>query len=325
MKKNSKPKNQNNDAMKPLNDELGFFDLEPPKIYREGQTRSTPSRQQSPQSKPSKKRKQASPQRRTAQKSEQGGNVKKKRRLKKKFRIAFTAIGLVLLIAIVITILSFTVFFKIDTIKVNGAKKYTPQQITAVLPIEKEKNLFTIDKNGATEKLEENLPYIYSVEITRKLPSTIIVNVTEPEYVYYVKNSSNTYTYFDNNFKILEANVKSAPKKGIEVKKTAFENAVPGKVAELTNKELVDDLQSIMQTVNDLKLKKITAIYSESLVSNYIVYDNRITIKLGETNGIKDKIFTALTAIEKLNDSNPDAEGTLTATNDKQIYFTEKK
>ena len=80
-----------------------------------------------------------------------------------------------------------------------------------------------------------------------------------------------------------------------------------------------------MQTVNDLKLKKITAIYSESLVSNYIVYDNRITIKLGETNGIKDKIFTALTAIEKLNDSNPDAEGTLTATNDKQIYFTEKK
>ena len=107
MKKNSKPKNQNNDAMKPLNDELGFIDLEPPKIYREGQTRSTPSRQQLPLSKPSKKRKKASPQRKSAQKTEQGGNVKKKRRLKKKFRIAFTAIGLVLLIAIVITILSF--------------------------------------------------------------------------------------------------------------------------------------------------------------------------------------------------------------------------
>lgn len=80
-----------------------------------------------------------------------------------------------------------------------------------------------------------------------------------------------------------------------------------------------------MQTIADLKLKKITAVYSESLVSNYVVYDNRITIKIGETNGIQDKIFTALTAIEKLNDSNPGAEGTLTATNSKQIYFTEKK
>ena len=80
-----------------------------------------------------------------------------------------------------------------------------------------------------------------------------------------------------------------------------------------------------MQTVTSLKLKEVTAIYSESLVNNYVVYDNRITIKLGETKDIEDKLFTALTAIEKLNDTAPDAEGTLTATNSKQIYFTEKK
>ena len=325
MKKNNIPKKENNDAMKPLNDELGFFDLEPPKIYREGQQRSNQPKQETYQKKTVNKKKKTLPKKKGVQKTEQDGNVKKKRKLKKKFRIAFTAIGLVLLIAVVITVLSLTVFFKIDTIKVNGAKKYTSQQITAVLPIEKEKNLLTIDKKGATQKLQENLPYVYSAEITRKLPSTVIVNITEPEYVYYVKNSNNTYTYFDNNFKILEANVKAAPKKGIEVKKIAFENAVPGKVAELTNKELVGDLQKIMQTIADLKLKKITAVYSESIVSNYVVYDNRITIKIGETNGIQDKIFTALTAIEKLNDSNPGAEGTLTATNSKQIYFTEKK
>lgn len=323
MKKNNKPKKENNDAMKPLNDELGFFDLEPPKIYREGQTRSGQTRQPSSQAKP--ERKKASPQRKQAPKNRQNGNGKKKRKLKKKFRVAFTAIGLVLLIAIVVSVLSLTVFFKIDTITVNGAKKYTSQQITAVLPIEKEKNLFTIDKKNAAKKLEENLPYIYSVEITRELPSTIVITVKEPENIYYVMNSNDTYTYFDNNFKILEANVKSAPKKGIEVKKIAFKNAVPGKVCKLTNKDLDNDIKIMMQTVSDLKMKKVTAIYSESIVSNYIVYDNRITIKLGETNGIKDKIFTALTAIEKLNDSNPGAEGTLTATNSKQIYFTEKK
>lgn len=326
MKKNNKTKTKKENTMTPLNDELGFFGIEPPKIYREGQKREK-SQVSSVESNNGQKRKRTAPlndrQRSSQQQSVAKG--KKKRRLKKKFRVAFTVIGLVLLTAIIIAVLCLTVFFKIDTIKVNGVKKYTAQQVTSVLPIEKEKNLFTIDKKKAAQKLEENLPYVYNAEITRKLPSTVVVNITEPQFVYYIKNSNNTYTYFDDNFKILEVDVKSPPKNGIEVKKTAFKNVVPGKTAKVTNQDLVSDLQILMQTVTDLKLEKVTALYSDSMVSNYIVYDNRIIVKLGETKDIQDKIFTALTAIDKLNESNPGAEGTLTATNSKQIYFTEKK
>lgn len=325
MKKSSKNNQKENiDAMKPLNDELGFFGLEPPKVYREDQAKSSYRKTEQRQSSDKKRKSQrkSAP----AQSREQNVNqVKKKRKLKKKFRVAFTAVGLVLLIAIIVLVLSLTVLFKIETVTVNGAKKYNSQQIISVLPIEKGKNLFLIDKKGAASKVEENLPYVYNLEITRKLPSTVIVKITEPGFVYYVKNSNDTYIYFDDNFKILEADVKSAPKKGIEVKKIAFENVVPGKTATITNKDLIPDIEELMQCVADLQLKKITAVYSDSLVSNYIVYDNRITVKLGETKDIKDKVFTALAAIEKLNESNPGAEGTLTATNSKQIYFTEKK
>lgn len=322
MKKKNNSKTEKNETMKPLNDELGFFGLEPPKIYRDG--RQQPAQRTSRPSKPTNKSKaKQNPAPKHSDNSV--ATVKKKRRLKKKFRVAFTAIGIVLLTVLVVLVLSLTVLFKVDTITVSGNKKYTSQQITSVLPVEKEKNLFLIDKKGAAQKLEENLPYIYNVEITRKLPSTVEVTVTEPQFVYYVKNSNNTYTYFDDNFKILEADVKSAPKKGIEVKKIAFENAVVGKEAKVTNSDVVDDIKALMQTVTDLQMKKITAVYSESMVSNYMVYDNRITVKLGETKDIKDKVFTALAAIEKLDESNPGAEGTLTATNSKQIYFTEKK
>lgn len=322
MKKKNNPKTEKNETMKPLNDELGFFGLEPPKIYRDGRQQSAQrtSRPSEPTTKSKAKQKPA-----PKHSDNSVATVKKKRRLKKKFRVAFTAIGIVLLTVLVVFVLSLTVLFKVDTIIVSGNKKYTSQQITSVLPIEKEKNLFLIDKKGAAQKLEENLPYVYNVEITRKLPSTVEVKVTEPQFVYYVKNSNNTYTYFDDNFKILEADVKSAPKKGIEVKKIAFENAVAGKEAKITNSDVVDDIKALMQTVTDLQMKKITAVYSESMVSNYMVYDNRITVKLGETKDIKDKVFTALAAIEKLDESNPGAEGTLTATNSKQIYFTEKK
>lgn len=319
--KNNKSNNKKDNSMAPLNDELGFFDLEPPKIYRSDQSVNRSTQADKKGKKASTKAKQP------LKKAKADGEVrsKKKRKLKKKFRLAFTAVGMIALIALIIVVLSLTVFFKIDTINVEGTKKYSYKQVTSVLPIDKEKNLFLIDKKGATKKLEENLPYIYDVEITRKLPSTVVVKITEPQLIYYVKNSDNTYTYFDDNFKILEVNVKEPAEKGIELKKIAFSEVSPGKTAKLTNEELLSDLQVMMQTVTSLKLKEVTAIYSESLVNNYVVYDNRITIKLGETKDIEDKLFTALTAIEKLNDTAPDAEGTLTATNSKQIYFTEKK
>ena len=221
--KNNKSNNKKDNSMAPLNDELGFFDLEPPKRYRSDQSVNRSTQADKKGKKASTKAKQP------LKKAKADGEVrsKKKRKLKKKFRLAFTAVGMIALIALIIVVLSLTVFFKIDTINVEGTKKYSYKQVTSVLPIDKEKNLFLIDKKGATKKLEENLPYIYDVEITRKLPSTVVVKITEPQLIYYVKNSDNTYTYFDDNFKILEVNVKEPAEKGIELKKIAFSDVSP--------------------------------------------------------------------------------------------------
>lgn len=330
MKKNENKKlNREDSSFDSLNSELGSFGLEPPKVYRQEQRRAEPNTK-SNKGNAKKKSSKSSPKRISSRednltKEEKLARGKKKRKLKKKVRLAITIIGTVIAVALVVIILSLTVFFKIDTIKVTGTKTYKENQVMAVLPIQKEKNLFLIDKKSAIEKLEENLPYIYNVEITRKIPSTVIVNITEPDRVYFVKNSNNTYTYVDDRFKVLEANAKKAPKKGIELKKVAFKDVVNGKTAIITKKDLTSDIEAMMNIVKDLKIKEITGICSESKISNYIIYDKRITIKIGETKNAEDKIYSALAAIEKLNESKPDAEGTLTSTGGKQIYFTEKK
>lgn len=329
MKKNENKKlNREDSSFDSLNSELGSFGLEPPKVYRQEQRRDVPNQKTKNDS--SKKKSKKSPTKFSTKqdnltKEEKLARGKKKRKLKKKVRLALTIIGTVIAVALVVVILSLTVFFKIDTIKVTGSKTYKDNQVIAVLPIQKEKNLFLIDKKSASEKLEENLPYIYNVEITRKIPSTVIVNITEPDRVYYVKNSNNTFTYVDDRFKVLESNVKKAPKKGIELKKVAFNDAVNGKTAVITKKDLTSDIEAMMNIVKELKIKEITGICSESKISNYLTYDNRITIKIGETKNAEDKVYSALAAIEKLNESKPDAEGTLTSTGSKQIYFTEKK
>lgn len=316
-------RNEDYNELDSLNNELGSFGLEPPKRYRSQQSdgvyRDKKSNQSSKKSRSNKSNDNAQ-----MTKAQKNAIHKKKRRLKKKVRIAFGITGLCFAL-IVVAIVCLVVFCKIETITVSENDKYTTEQVLAVLPVEKGKNLFFFDSESAENKLCENLPYIYKAEIKRKLPSTVEVNISQADRLYYVQNSESLYTYMDDNFKTVEVNAVEPPENGIEIKKIAVSQAVLGQTAEFTDENIVDNVKELMNVVNNLKLDEVTAIYSESNLSNYLVYENRIIIKIGEINDAENKVYSALTAIEKLNEANPQAEGTMTAIGGKQVYFTEQK
>lgn len=326
MKKNNNQKKNNPRAPRPREDELrsldsqlGSFGIEPPKVYRrQEQQGRTPAKQ------PANRRVSSARQNPPRTPQERVKQQNQKRRLKKKFRRALTAITLVMLVIVVLVTLSLTVLFKIDTVKITGNEKYSAKQITAVLPIEKGNNLFTCDTKGAKKKLELNLPYIYNADITRKFPSTINVAITETKTIYRIKNPDKSYTLLDDNFKVLEEHAAKAPSGSVEIKKAVVDKATAGTTVELSNKKTLDYLKRICQTINAVNMKKVTAIYSKDINNNYIVYDNRITIKLGAIDKAEQKLYSALAAIDKLEKTNPAAHGEITATSDKQIYFTEK-
>ena len=328
MKKDNKQKpntkrTPREDDLRSLDSQLGSFGLEPPKVYRrqeQQRQQQTGSRGQSQQNRrPANANRNAQ---RTPQEKVKQQN--KKRRLKKKVRRALYAVMLILLVALIIVALSLTVLFKIDTINITGNEKYTTQQITAVLPIDKGKNLFMADTKGAKEKLETNLPYIYNAEIKRKFPSTINVAITETKTVYRIKNADNSYTLLDDRFKVLEDSAAKAPSHSIEIKNAKIKTAVAGTTVELKDKKMLGYLKRICNTIASVNMKKVTAIYSKDINNNYIVYDNRITIKLASIDKAEDKLYSALAAIDRLDKTNPAAHGEIVATSDKQIYFTEK-
>lgn len=316
-------RNDDYNELNSLNNELGSFGLEPPKRYRSQQPDDFQNEKMTKQSskKSRSERSKSNSQMTSAQKN---AIHKKKRRLKKKVRIAIGITGLCIAL-IVAAIVCLIVFCKIETITVNGTEKYTTEQVLAVLPVEKGKNLFLFDSEGAENKLCENLPYIYSVDIKRKLPSTVEVNITQADRLYYIENNEGLYTYIDDNFKTVDVNVSEPTQNGIEIKKIAVSQSVLGQKAEFTDENIADNVKELMTVVNNLKLDEVTAIYSEGNLSNYLVYENRIIIKIGEINNAENKVYSALTAIEKLNVANPQAEGTMTSLGGKQVYFTEQK
>ena len=72
-----------------------------------------------------------------------------------------------------------TVFFRVETVAVEGASRYTPEEIVEASGIQTGDNLYAMNKFQVQQQLRELLPYISEVSIRRELPSTIRIRVVE--------------------------------------------------------------------------------------------------------------------------------------------------
>ena len=71
------------------------------------------------------------------------------------------------------------VFFRVDTINVQGNSRYTQEEIVAASGIEQGDNMFLINKFQVIDQMISQLTYLDDVTIRRGLPSTLNVTVTE--------------------------------------------------------------------------------------------------------------------------------------------------
>lgn len=305
MKKKDKPKKR----IPKENTNLVDLGLEPPKLYRDSQKKIVAA--------DSKQRK--SKQLSRNEKRQKDTKRRKKRNKLRKFLLWFLA---VVVIASVGVVLSLTAFFGIENITVSGNARYTEEEILNQCLIGTGENLFLADVKSASDMLELNLPYIYTAEIKRKLPSTIELVITESEPAYYIKNKDKTFILLDDNFKVLETDAEKSS--GIAVKKAKVTEVSAGRQILFEDKDTGECLKKLSQAVKDNNIDEITAIYSNNISDNYVVYDNRIEFKLGTCDDLEQKIYQGLAACKQLNESNPNAKGIMTINGGKQIYFTEK-
>ncbi|MDE6471096.1 MAG: FtsQ-type POTRA domain-containing protein [Eubacterium sp.] len=316
MKKSQKKRTKK--ASKPIKgNEQSFNDLgiEPPKIYRESQRTVYSDSANRERRQPGRKADNL-----THAEKRQKDNKKRKKR--NKFRKVLIWLMIIIAFAATGTVLSLTVFFHIDTIEVIGDTNYELNEILAQCTIDKGENLFLSDTQTAKQMLEQNLPYIYNAEIKRKLPYTIEIQITTAQPAYSIMNKDKTYILLDDRFKVLEESAEKS--RGITIQKAEIESAAAGMRIIFKDSDVGDCLSKLAKTVNDNSFSEITAIYCNNINDNYVVYDGRIEFKLGTCDNLEKKIYQGLTACAELNNSNPNATGTMTITGDKSLYFTEK-
>lgn len=72
-----------------------------------------------------------------------------------------------------------TAFFKVDQIIVSGQERYSSEEVLLVSGIREGDNLFLLNKYAAAQAIFEQLPYVESASIQRKLPDTLLISIVE--------------------------------------------------------------------------------------------------------------------------------------------------
>lgn len=125
-------------------------------------------------------------------------NQNKKQKMRKKAKIILYTI---LFILIAILILSSPIF-NIKTIEIEGNEKVSDNKVISLSGLQLYSNIFKFNELEIIEKIKENA-YIEDADISRKLPSTIRVDVVErvPKYMLQFADS---YVYINNQGYMLE-------------------------------------------------------------------------------------------------------------------------
>ena len=106
---------------------------------------------------------------------------RKRRRRRSRGGGRFLSLYLVLAVVVTTVVIGAgcIVFFKVNQFEVEGNQRYSTEEIAKASGVSKGDNLFLVNKTETARKLLDELAYVRSVNIKRKLPDTLVITVAE--------------------------------------------------------------------------------------------------------------------------------------------------
>lgn len=246
---------------------------------------------------------------------------KRLRQVQRNRRI-FASFVLLTVVLVSVVALSLTVFFKIDTIKIEGDSRYEASQIEEASGIKKGKNLFLLSVSDAQENIQNKLPYISKAVITRHLPSSVIIQVESTDAVFCF-NTGSGYALTDADGKVLEiVSEDKIPENAAVINASGAYFAEAGKAIKADDEDEWTLLKTVFAAVEESGIKDITEINVVSKANIYLVYQNRFTLKLGTTNELVYKLKSAVEIIKKEDEINPTTKGDIFLSNPGNAYVS---
>jgi len=189
--------------------------------------------------------------------------------------------------------------FNITEIKVEGNNTISAEQIISLSEIKIGENIYKINKNVTISKIKQNA-YIENVEIKRRIPSILEINIKERQPTYMLEYV-NSYAYINNQGYMLEISKQKIDRPILTGITTISEDINPGNRLVAEDLEKLEDVLKIMESATSNEIEKLITRIDISEKSNYTLYleTEGKSVEFGDTNDISTKMLHIKKILEK--------------------------
>lgn len=232
-------------------------------------------------------------------------------------------VQLLTVVAVVLAlVMALSVFFKVETVTVSGAEKYSAWQVREASGIKEGDNLLTFSIPRASGQIIAKLSYVDKVRIGIKLPDTVNIYIEERDVAYAIKDTAGTWWLMSSDGKILEQGDSAQARTHTQVLGVTVENPVENERAVATEElptETNESGELIPVTVTGAQRLSAALQILKALEANEIVgdaasvdvtrlddvilwYGTQYQVNLGDTNNMEYKIACMYDTILQLSD-----------------------
>jgi len=215
-------------------------------------------------------------------------------------------------------------FFKVNVITVTGDEIYNNEDIIAASQIEIGDNMFLTNKKKTAENIENLLPYIEKADIKRNVSGTLTIKITAAVPKMALDNGE-SFTLISDKGKVLEDGLVNVGDGIIILDSSTVVSAVPGDFLEFKDQTDLDIIKELMENLDSNGITGISSIDVSNHSNVKLVYRERITVLLGQSSTIKDKMDFVRATLARLEEDDPDYEGSIDFTIDKKAYLSPKR
>jgi cell division septal protein FtsQ len=231
--------------------------------------------------------------------SARSANGRRHRKRRKKKMSLFMVIFSALLFAAAV-IVTFTVFFSVRSIQVEGVKRYDSGQIIAASGLNIGDRIFDIDTGTAAAGIKKDLSYVEDAKIKIQLSGALVIKVQETDPAMALMHRGG-YVVLSGSMKILQTGMDFAPADIILVNGLELKNPAEGEWAVFDEKyrEKAEKLEEIAAYIRDSGFTGEIKLDMHDLMDLKLEYNSHVAVQLGSMSKMARKIANVKTIIDE--------------------------
>lgn len=228
---------------------------------------------------------------------------------------------LVSMAAVVLAVfLGLSVFFRVETVEVAGAEKYTPWMVMEASGIAEGDALLGISEARVASRIQMNLPYVDKIKVHRTLPGTVTIEITELQVTYAIEDENGNWWLISAGGRAVEQ-VDAAKASGYtRIRGLAVKTPQPDQTVQAMAGRIIDpgdgtavpqeqsdadaQLAALIQIMTGLESSRVIGEISVIDVTDVsdlrLEYPHLLTVRLGDTGRLDYKISYMAAAVAQL-------------------------